>query len=183
MGFMKNNLANAITLMRIPLSIAMIFTDLFSPNFYLFFILAGITDAIDGTVARLSKSESRLGSVFDSIADLIYFSITLAKMVPYAIENMNYWAKALFLLVIILRFICYAVQLHKFHKIASNHTYLNKLTGFTIFIMIMLIPYIGISTACIIGSIVALFAVFDEFLIIYREKAVSHDIHSLNEVK
>ncbi len=46
------NLANTITGIRIVCSIALLFCPVFSPVFYALYITAGVSDMVDGTVAR-----------------------------------------------------------------------------------------------------------------------------------
>ena len=48
----KAGSANLITGTRILCSIALLFCQTFSPPFFALYIIAGLTDMIDGTVAR-----------------------------------------------------------------------------------------------------------------------------------
>ena len=45
-------MANIITGIRIVCSIALLFCPVFSPAFYALYLTAGVSDMIDGTVAR-----------------------------------------------------------------------------------------------------------------------------------
>ena len=45
-------MANSITNIRIACGIALVFCPAFSPAFYTLYIIAGVSDMIDGTVAR-----------------------------------------------------------------------------------------------------------------------------------
>ena len=51
------------------LSVALLLTDTFSLPFFLIFALAGLTDMLDGFVARTTVTESELGARLDSIAE------------------------------------------------------------------------------------------------------------------
>ena len=44
-------IANIITYCRIILSVLMLLFPVFSPEFYLFYLLSGFSDMIDGTIA------------------------------------------------------------------------------------------------------------------------------------
>ena len=55
-------MANFVTVLRIILSIAMLFCPAFSPAFYVLYLLAGFTDMIDGAIARKTHTESDFGS-------------------------------------------------------------------------------------------------------------------------
>ena len=68
------NLINTLTLSRILLA-AIIFILLMSPDGYLLalalFFLAGVTDYVDGYLARKYNAVSQLGEILDPIADKI----------------------------------------------------------------------------------------------------------------
>ena len=61
-------MANIITSLRIVLSMIMLFTPVFSSQFYWLYVSAGITDMVDGTVARLTGSAGEKGAKLDSAA-------------------------------------------------------------------------------------------------------------------
>ena len=64
-------MANSITGIRIACSIVLLFCPAFSPAFYTLYIIAGVSDMIDGTVARKTGTVSEFGSKLDTVADLI----------------------------------------------------------------------------------------------------------------
>jgi len=64
-------LPNFLTLLRIiaiPIFLVFLSDDQFTAAFILF-LAAGITDAVDGAIARLTDSRSSLGAVLDPMAD------------------------------------------------------------------------------------------------------------------
>ena len=67
------SLANGITVFRILCSIALLFFTAFSPTFYALYITAGVSDMVDGWVARRTQTASELGAKLDTIADFLYF--------------------------------------------------------------------------------------------------------------
>lgn len=72
---MKNT-ANIITGLRIVFSLAILFFPPFSPMFYILYGSAGLTDMIDGTVARKTNTVSASGEKLDTIADFIFVTVT-----------------------------------------------------------------------------------------------------------
>jgi len=67
---------NLLTLARIclaPFLVAAILEDRFALSFYLF-LAAGLTDALDGTLARVLKQRTRLGEYLDPVADKLLLS-------------------------------------------------------------------------------------------------------------
>ncbi len=77
------SLPNLITLARLllaPLAVAMIASQRFAEAF-LIFVVAGISDALDGFIAKRFKLTSELGAYLDALADkalLISIYVTMA---------------------------------------------------------------------------------------------------------
>ena len=84
------NLPNLFTLLRViltPFVCAAILEGSYGRAIVLFF-LAGISDVIDGLLARRLKESTRVGSYFDPIADkillvVVYISLGLARAMPW----------------------------------------------------------------------------------------------------
>lgn len=81
-GNMKRYAANIITGCRIAFSILLLMFPVFSFRFYAMYLASGITDMIDGTVARKTNSTSAFGSQFDTIADAVFLVSALLKLLP-----------------------------------------------------------------------------------------------------
>ena len=77
------NLANIITASRILLTIVMIFLPTLSSEFMIVYSLAGISDVLDGFIARKTKTVSKLGSKLDSVADLTFYTVMMHKIMPF----------------------------------------------------------------------------------------------------
>jgi cardiolipin synthase len=70
------NAPNLLTLMRIclaPFLVATILEAHYALSFWLF-VAAGLTDALDGTLARMLKQRTRLGEYLDPVADKLLLS-------------------------------------------------------------------------------------------------------------
>ena len=75
-------MANIITVIRIICSIALLFCQFPTSAFYLVYVTAGITDIIDGTVARRTNTVSEFGAKMDTAADFVFVVACLIKMIP-----------------------------------------------------------------------------------------------------
>lgn len=79
---MIRHVPNALTILRlfsVPLTVWLMATGTMAGAFWLF-VAAGLTDAVDGAVARLFDARSRLGAWLDPLADkvlLVAIYITL----------------------------------------------------------------------------------------------------------
>lgn len=76
------NIANIITGSRIVFSLSILFTPPLSPIFYVLYGAAGLSDMIDGTVARKTNTVSSFGAKLDTIADFILVAVCLIKLLP-----------------------------------------------------------------------------------------------------
>ena len=75
-------MANLITIFRILASAALLFCPALSPAFFAVYIFAGITDMLDGFVARKIGTASDFGAKLDTVADLALIAVCLCKLLP-----------------------------------------------------------------------------------------------------
>jgi cardiolipin synthase (CMP-forming) len=83
------SLPNLITLARlflVPVVIAMIATQRW-PEAFLVFVIAGISDAVDGWLAKTFKLTTELGAFLDPVADKallvsIYVALAIVQVIP-----------------------------------------------------------------------------------------------------
>lgn len=134
----KPYIADIITLSRIIGSIDLLSTPVFSKEFFVIYTYCGISDALDGFVARRLKTESKLGSVLDSMSDLIFYSVLFYKIWGTLNEVLPAFFFTIIWTIFGIRVSCYAYVYAKEKKFASEHFILNKVTGLLLFVM----PYI-----------------------------------------
>ena len=128
---------NFVTGLRMVGTFLLLFTKAFSPAFYVVYSICGISDVLDGFLARRTGTASEFGARLDSVADLLFYTVMMIKILPALAVRLPgeiwYWVGG----ILILRLAAYLVAAVKFRCFASIHTYLNKLTGLCVFI----IPY------------------------------------------
>ncbi len=130
---MKRCAANIITGFRIVFSILLLMFPAFSSGFYAMYLAGGITDMIDGAVARKTNSVSSFGSRLDSFADFVFMLSALAKILP-AIDIPSwalFWATA----IAIIKTAGNLTGFVRNKKFLAEHTVLNKITGFMLFLL------------------------------------------------
>ncbi len=74
-ALLKNNLANALTVMRLIFAVWLVFLALYSSQLILIFFIVlgcGILDALDGWAARKFNAETAIGAFLDRLADKIF---------------------------------------------------------------------------------------------------------------
>ena len=153
-------MANAITIFRMAASIVLLLCPVFSPAFYAFYIMAGVSDMLDGFVARKTNTVSRFGAKLDTIADYMFVAICLIKLLP--VLSIPAW---LYVWIGIIAFIKavnivsgFAVQ----KTFISVHSAMNKVTGVLLFLLPLTIPILPLKYSAVIVCTVATLAAIQE---------------------
>ena len=160
MRFIRNNLANFITITRIGLAISLIFLELFSIEFFVIYGLCGISDVLDGYVARKLNISTKFGSLLDSLSDWFYFVVLAVKLLPTMQRLLPVISWVLIFVAFFFHMCAYIICYFKFKKFSALHTYMNKLMSFAIFCL----PFVFIGEIqnlyCIYTYIGGSFAVY-----------------------
>lgn len=153
-------MANIITCIRIVCSIALLFCPVFSRAFYTLYIVAGLSDMIDGTIARKTGTVSDSGSKLDTAADFVLVVVCLIKFIP-AIH-----VPTCLIIWIIVIAVCKTINLifgYVMRKeIVFLHTTMNKLTGFLLFVLPLTLSFINLKYSGALVSAIATFAAVQE---------------------
>ena len=162
------NIANIVTGSRIIFSIAILFTTPLSTIFYVLYGAAGLTDMIDGTVARKTNSAGAFGAKLDTIADFIFVAVCLFKLLPVLDIPVWLWIWiAVIALIKIINIISGAIKLK---RMIALHTVMNKITGALCFILPFTLPLINLKYSAIVVCAAATFAALQEGYFIITER-------------
>lgn len=131
----KWNTADIVTLFRMAGTLLLVFLQPLSAGFFLVYSLTGVTDVLDGWIARKTKTASDFGARLDSIADLLFYGVMLFRVYPilWTTLPMDIWYTMAVILA--LRLSVYGIAAVKYRRFASLHTYLNKVTGGAVFLI------------------------------------------------
>ena len=133
----KWNTADTITSVRIAASLFLLFLPLGSVGFLVVYTLTGLTDVLDGWLARKTGTASDFGARLDSAADLLFYAILLLRLFPVLWQLLPAAIWYAVAAIILVRLAAYVTAAVKYHRFAALHTWLNKLTGAAVF----LLPY------------------------------------------
>ena len=149
------NVANYISISRAIMSIILLIPETFSITFYIIYIYCGISDMLDGFIARKSKNESKIGARLDSISDIIFVIVAMIKTLPILnlTNGIIIWGVA----IVFIKIVNVACSYIYYKKIVLPHTISNKITGFVLFIA----PFIIVNVNSILfESIICSIATF-----------------------
>ncbi len=156
--------ANVLTSMRIGLSGVLLLLKPLSPAFYFVYALAGLTDMLDGAVARKTGTESRTGEMLDSAGDLVFAAAALVCLLPIYKEEIPFWLWAAVAFVIYLKVKNAIAGCFMQGKIVTMHTALNKLTALALFALPFVCNWVSIAIYGGICAGLALAATIEAFI-------------------
>jgi len=152
------NLPNILTLMRVlltPLFVILIINKYFGWALFTFAI-AGITDGLDGLIARLTHQRTELGAYLDPIADKL---LTFAAFISLAIiEMIPSWLVVIVITRDIIILVGFLVMFLTNHHPKINPSLLSKITTTFQIITILLALLAGFSATFLRLSTVAYYA-------------------------
>ncbi len=115
---------------------------------------------LDGPVARKNGTASKFGSIFDSIADVIFVAVCLIKLIP--VLNIEKWLCIWIALIALIKIINIMSGLLMYKRIIFLHTILNKITGTLAFILPLTLPFLELRYSAPLVCIVATIAAIQE---------------------
>lgn len=168
---MKKQLANLITSLRIFFSFVLLFLKPLSPAFIFIYILAGSTDMIDGTVARMTRSKSEKGAKLDTIADIVFTAVSLIKLLP--VLDFPTWAYCWAAVIALIKTVTVVTGYIRDKQFTAVHSLLNKITGAALFVLPLTLSLIDLRYSTAAVCALATFAAVHEgrFILTSNEKS------------
>ena len=166
---MTRHIANVLTVCRIAGSVLLIFLPVFSSAFYITYLLCGLSDMIDGAVARKTNSVSDLGAKMDTAADLVFVAVSFIKLLPTI--SMPWWLWIWGGTIAIIKIINIIWGYISKKQFIALHTMMNKITGLLLFLFPWMISFAGWEYFAIVVCSVATFSAIQEgFYIATKDK-------------
>ena len=160
-------MANLITCIRIVCSIALLFCPVFSPAFYALYIAAGVTDMIDGAVARKTGTVSGFGAKLDTTADFVLVVVCLIKLLP--VLHVPAWLYIWIAIIAFIKVANIAAGYIRQKEFLSVHSIMNKVTGGLLFVFPLTLSFIDLRYSAAVVCVVATAAAIHEGYLIKTE--------------
>ena len=157
---MIKHLANIVTGCRILGSVLLLFFPAFSEAFYSIYLFCGFSDMIDGTIARKTNSTSELGSKMDTVADLVFITASMVKVLPKIKMLPWLWIWGGIIAMIKIGTIIWGYLSEK--QFVSLHTTMNKITGLLLFLLPLTLPFVDLRYSSVVVCSIATFAAVQE---------------------
>ena len=168
---MKKHIANIITGSRIVFSLSLLFIPLSSAWFYVLYLLCGLSDMLDGTVARWTNSATQFGARLDTLSDLVFMTVALIKFVPHLHIPVWPWIWIGIIAMIKLGNVVWGFIHTK--KLIFPHTVMNKIAGLLLFLLPVTISFVDLTYTLPVVCTVATVAAIHEVYYTYTEE--KHD--------
>ena len=166
---MTKHIANILTGCRILGSILLLFFPVFSPEFYITYLLCGFSDMIDGTRARKTNSISTFGSQLDTVADLVFVAASLFRLLPAIHIPQWLWVWGGVIAIIKISNITWGYVSKK--QFVSLHTIMNKATGLLLFLLPLTISFVELRYIAIVVCSIATLSAIQEGLYVITDSA------------
>ena len=153
------NLPNFITALRFLGAFCLLFSDVGSVAFWAIYFACGLSDMVDGFLARKLHCESKKGALLDSLADLA-FVVGCCIMIPVLI--LPHWLWFWGAVIVAIKVINQISAIVMYKKCRFPHTIANKAAGLLLFVGVPLTVFLESVVPMVIIAVVATFAAVQE---------------------
>ena len=154
---MKKQIANIITSCRILGSIGLLFCPVYSACFYGLYLFCGLTDMVDGTIARKTGSAGSFGARLDTVADFLFVAASFVKLVP--VTRIPVWIWVWTAAIAVVKQVNLIRGILGRKQSSSLHTIANKAAGFCLFLLPLTIHFVDLRytapVVCVMATIAA----------------------------
>ena len=178
---MKRHIANILTSLRIVFAFVLLMFSGFSFTFLVIFSICGVTDLIDGPIARATGSQSVLGAKLDTTGDTMTYlamvkALILEKVI--SVRTLLWFSVPLFGMLI-----SAFIGKLKFHSFVFTHTALSKLFGVGCFFVPFSVAFHTVSRHLKVLWFVAFLAGVEMIAIQMFSNHANPDVFSLLSVR
>ena len=146
------------------LSVALLFCPALSPVFLALYLTAGITDMIDGAVARRTGTVSAFGAKLDTVADVVFVAVCLLKLLP--VLRVPVWLYIWIAVIAVIKLANIAAGYIRQKAFITVHSVINKVTGGLLFVFPLTLSRIDLKySAAVVCTVATVAAVHEGYLI------------------
>ena len=154
------HLPNLITALRLLGALGLLFFDVGSVAFWVIYLACGLSDMVDGFLARKLHCESKTGALLDSLADLAFVVSSCIKLIP--VLALPHWLWLWGAAIVVIKVINQISAIVMYKKCRFPHTIANKAAGLLLFVGVPLTVFLESVVPMVIIAVVATFAAIQE---------------------
>ncbi len=152
------HIPNIITAFRFLGATSLLFCNPAGVAFWVIYDLCGISDMLDGYLARKLNAESNTGAMLDSVADICFVACCAIRLIP--VVQIPTWLWIWAASIVTVKLINQVSALIVYRHLIFPHTMANKLTGLLLFLTVPTVFWSIVPVAIVAG--VATFASVQE---------------------
>ena len=152
------HIPNIITAFRFLGATSLLFCNPAGVAFWVIYGLCGISDMLDGYLARKLNAESNTGAMLDSVADICFVACFAIRLIP--VVQIPTWLWIWAASIVTVKLINQVSALIVYRHLIFPHTMANKLTGLLLFLAVPTVFWSIVPVAIVAG--VATFASVQE---------------------
>ena len=168
--FVKKHIASLVTGARILFSLPLILIPFPSTRFYVFYLLCGLSDMIDGTIARRTETVSKFGARLDTAADFIFMLVCSVRILPHI--HPPVWLWMWIAAIALIKILHTAAVLICKKRLLSIHSVLNKITGFALLLLPLTLTFVEVTYIVLAICVLATVAVSQEIYLVKKGREV-----------
>ena len=169
-------MANVITGFRITASLALLFCPVFSIPFFVLYLTAGISDLVDGVVARRTNTASAFGAKLDTAADFVFVTVCLIRLLP--VVEIPAWLWVWIGVIALIKGINVVCGFIVQKRFVAVHTVMNKVTGSLLFALPLTVRLVELRVAAMIVCAIATFAAVQEGHLIWTGDEGRNEVYA-----
>ena len=128
------HIPNIITVLRFLGAVCLLLCNPAGAAFWVIYGLCGISDMVDGYLARKLHAESKTGAVLDSVADICFVACCAIRLIP--VLQIPTWLWIWAGVIVAIKIVNQLSALIVCKRFCFPHTKANKLTGFLLFLAV-----------------------------------------------
>ena len=163
-------MANIITSCRVLCSMLLLFFSMTSIPFYVLYLFCGLSDVLDGIIARKTHAVSVFGAKLDTFADSIFVAILLIKI--WLEMDVSIW---LWIWIVTIGGIKTVNVIGGFvlaKRFIVEHTILNKVTGVLLFLLPFTLVWVDLNYSAMVVCVVATISAIQEGCYIIKGREI-----------
>ena len=121
-------------MLRIAGSVGLLFCNVTGWPFWVLYALCGISDMVDGWLARKLQAETKAGAILDSVSDIIFVACCAISLLP--VLEIPTWLLIWAGVIVFVKIVNLLSALVVYKRFCFPHTLANKLTGLLLFLVL-----------------------------------------------
>jgi len=157
------NIPNILSTIRLISIIPLLLLTPFEWPFMTIYVIAGVSDMIDGPIARKFNFVSEFGAKLDSVADVFLVLVVVFRLMP--LVEVSTMIIVWIFIAIATKFLSALIGYIRYKQLVILHTYANKFFVFTLFFFPLFYLFIDANIILSVMLVIAFVTFIEEIYI------------------